>query len=337
MKLTLPIQPFNDDEKLLSRLLDDYFFDKKIQINRDIENLYINIDWPDYKEYYIDPDLYQGLAWWDSQLLVKDIPFAKKEQCGYQLSLCDSWTLYAWSKWLKYNTNPLKKIVILHLDDHRDCMTPLLYVTDDFKYVDALTKHQVDLFEPDSVAEAIKSGAIAVGSFMPLFFHYCQNIELRHLLPSHRMEKSFKKGFMQNSLINDNLLGISLNRPAVIFEAQGSLSNNRYAPTENLDEFLTGIPTDSEILVHIDMDYFNNRFDGDSDWIHKEFTHNPDEAKTLANIYSVFNRILEIIPQGQLKDITIALSPGFFPAEYWKKSIDIIDHLFKSLGYAKRT
>ena len=71
------------------------------------------------------------------------------------------------------------------------------------------------------------------------------------------------------------------------------------------------------ILLHIDMDYFNNRYDGDSDWRGRTERLDPNPERICAMIdrmtaaldqYGVFERI---------EDVVIAYSPGFFPAELW--------------------
>ena len=44
-----------------------------------------------------------------------------------QLSLDDAWTLLAWSRWLKERPDgesPPSEVVVIHVDDHRDMMSP---------------------------------------------------------------------------------------------------------------------------------------------------------------------------------------------------------------------
>jgi len=327
MKIKLPSVPLPEKAEDLYSMLHDYFSGKQVTINPG-SNI-IDINWPMSPEHYIDQNLKTGLEWWGTGTQVSTIPFEVKNCAGYQLSLNDNWTLYAWSKWLagRFLRKDLpKKIVILHVDDHRDCMSPMLFIQPGSSYLDPLTNNPISLLSPESVRSAIESGTIAVGSFMPLFFHENINIEFRHLLPSHRMPMSLDPGLIERTFESDKLLSVGAKRPALAFESKTVNTGLSYFPTDNLDLFLNDIPKTIPILFHVDMDYFNNRFDGDSDWIPGS-THDPAEVMVMSGIQSVFSKVLTAIPQNQIEDITIALSPGFFPSEYWQQSIEIIDDL----------
>jgi hypothetical protein len=68
-------------------------------------------------------------------------------------------------------------------------------------------------------------------------------------------------------------------------------------------------------LVHIDMDYFNNRYDGDSAWPENTSRLDPQLPQIIAKIDELVDAIAS--SRAQIEDVTIAFSPGFFPAEYW--------------------
>ena len=93
--------------------------------------------------------------------------------------------------------------------------------------------------------------------------------------------------------------------------------------TSNQSEWLTALP-DAAVLLHIDLDFFNNRFNGDSDWRTHLKRHDPCLADILATIDSIFaslaaGRVLE-----KVVDITVAISPGFFPAELWEPTVNAV-------------
>ncbi|MFB9843904.1 hypothetical protein [Mucilaginibacter ginsenosidivorans] len=330
MKITLPLRQLPVSSIDRHQLLSDYFSGMEIGIELRHDVVEISIDWPAIESFYIDPDLLEGLKWWQEGCKVRDIPFAVRQNPNYQLSLNDNWTLFAWSKWyaeLIKKKPRTDEIIILHVDDHRDCMPPLLFHQDDHQYFDPLAESEVNLASPISVENAIKSGSIAVGSFMPLFFHQFSKLQFRHLLPTYRIPHAYKKGIIKKSLTNDDLLCQTCVRPSLGFESNELSSGIIYDPTDDLAAFLSEIPTDIPILLHVDMDYFNNRFDGDSDWEGHRYIHNPSKANVLRRVREVFVAIMNQIPKSQLEDITIALSPGFYPADLWKESMEIIDEL----------
>ncbi|MEO7214701.1 hypothetical protein [Mucilaginibacter sp.] len=334
MKITLPLRQFPEGRNEQHQLITGYFSGKEYQLSFSTENVDVILSWPQDSLYYIDPNLQTGLDWWDKNLLVKNMPLAIQKKSNYQLSLNDNWTLFAWANWLKRRTQKqqsIEKVIILHIDDHRDCMSPLLFLQKPGVYLDPLTNKQVTMNKPESILSAIESGAIAVGSFMPVFFHQMPNIEFRHLLPPHRLPTAYKAGEIKNYFEKDDLLCLNCDRPTMMFENHGH-NQHIYCPTADLAVFLANIPPDVPVLLHVDMDYFNNRFDGDSDWKSHEFRHDPMAESVLLQVSEVFEATLASVPRKQLEDITVALSPGFFPAEFWKDTISIIDRKFQKIN-----
>jgi hypothetical protein len=205
-------------------------------------------------------------------------------------------------------------------------MSPLLFRQTGACYTDALSQRPVNLLEPATVQLAIESGAIAVGSFMPPFLHQLPRVQLRHLLPPHRLATAFPTGHLAAVDEPDALLCPTCQRPALEFNA-AQPSGRQYLPTAALDEFLADLPSHAAVLLHVDMDYFSNRFDGDSDWQHQRpRVHNPPAHVVYERVHEVFSRIAASVPASQLEDITVALSPGFFPAEFWERGIQLVDH-----------
>jgi hypothetical protein len=65
------------------------------------------------------------------------------------------------------------------------------------------------------------------------------------------------------------------------------------------------------------MDYFNNRYDGDGDWIDKIRKLDPPIATVLKHIDEVTSAMRDASLVGRIEDAAVAFSPGFFPAEMW--------------------
>lgn len=329
MKIKLPFKSIEEIEDPRRELISQYFSGRELRLNSSCDQLEIELFWPEDPAYYIDENLKDGLSWWGDGLEVVSIPFARRRYQHFQLSLNDNWTLFSWSEWLakKLKKNDVKKLIILHIDDHRDCMAPLLFKDINQNLIDPLTGSKVVLNDPSSIIKSIESGAIAVGSFMPVMFHSIAQIEFRHLMPEHRIPNAHRGGGLENYFEKDMLLFPEKFRPSVKFEHNKGC--HTYLPTADLKMFLEDIDPSVPILLHVDMDYFNNRFDGDSDWTHHNFRHDPELNIVLGQIDSVFSKIIERDEFAQIEDISIALSPGFFPAEFWKGSIERINKIFQ--------
>lgn len=311
-------------------ILVQYFSGKQVSVTAGPEAVAVELEWPTTDDFYVDPRLRQGLAWWQAAMPLEQLPQALKQRPHYQLSLNDSWTLYAWSQWLARRQragNLPEEIIILHIDDHRDCMAPLLFQQATPSYRDGITGEVVTLDEPTTIAAAINSGAIAVGSFLTVFLHHCPRVQLRHLFPPHRTAAAHPAGAIQRVMEPDELRGADYQRPAVRFEDTDTNTGLAYRPTDQLADLLADLPPGVPVLLHVDMDYFNNRFDGDSDWPQHETIHNPPAEQVLQQVREVFAAVLAAVAPAQLEDITVALSPGFFPAELWQPSIEEIEAL----------
>ncbi len=331
MKFDIPFSKLPKDLEDKYQYLHDYFPGKAIKVSPNCEDAEVELSWPTSEAFYVDPNLKIGLDWWDANMTVGEIPLAVKSAKWYQLSLNDNWTLWAWSKWLESSVKSpqeTKKVVVLHIDDHTDCMPPLLFRKEADLYIDPLTGEDVNVSSPETVRKAIVSGAIAIGSFMPIFLHQFAELEVRHLLPPHRLNKASRVNCLHKTLTQDKLLGNAFNlRPGIEFVGDCLPGDLQYLRTADLNYFLAGIPSDASILLHVDMDYFNNRYDGDSAWRERPFVHDPDAQQVKGGVLEVFSRIVSDIPRNRIEDITIAISPGFFPAEFWHDSIDIINEV----------
>lgn len=315
----------------LLQFLVDYFSGKDIGILKQDEN-YIDVSLSNHEssDYYIDPNILEGLQWWDKSIMIKEIPDQLRDLVKYQLSLNDNWTIYSWSLWLeqRFLENDIpNEIVILHIDDHTDCMPPLLFKENNI-FINPFNNEEVNLFNPNTIKRAIESGAISIGSFMTLFLHSMPKIHFRHLMPKHRLSKAYVSGMVNRDFLNDDTIQPYKERPLLSFSPSEAVKSNlEYSVFTEIDDFLKDISDTAAILVHVDMDYFNNRFDGDSDWRSHEFIHDPSAEIVYKNIEEIFSSIEKSNIAKRIENYTVALSPGFFPAEFWRESVSIINRM----------
>ena len=294
--------------------LRDYFCDKDVLISRDGEKIKLEIEWSSDALRYIDPNLSIGLDWWGGGVSYSSMWAASRRNGKVHTMLYDTWTLHGWSKWLETFQGSVNDVVILHVDDHRDLSTPRLVILDNIQ-VDAITKKPVSIRDPSSIAEAISSGAIGIGSFLTPFVREFPQITVRHLCqPPKNTADVFAR--LVPTTQSDVLLHPNAVRPGIKVDTEKCIFTESfgYFSTNNLDTWSQGLEG-RPVLLHIDMDYFNNRYDGDSDWKTFEEHLDPNLSSILVQI-DVLTDVLAS-SKADIQDVAIAYSPGFFPAEFW--------------------
>ncbi len=340
-KLILPADRLPNCPQERRARLDAYFDDLLASVRAVPEGWEIDLNWPSTADYYVDTSVEQGLAWWRAGTHITEIHRQVNHSPRGQLSLNDSWTLYSWSNWLverRQSGRPTEEVVVLHIDDHTDLMTPRLTCSGN-GWFNAISGEAFDLFDPESVRTAILTGAVGVGSFMSPFIHTVRRVHLRHL------SQTAPNGGAQDCAlvaepVADTLLNTKDSRPAIKIirdEATAhhglrSTSAGQYRYTRQLARWLGDLP-EAPVLLHVDMDYFNNRYNGDSDWKSKSGRHDPSLPEVLLAIDELFKTINETGVAPRIENVTVALSPGFFPAELWAVSIGRMQEHLTRMGW----
>ncbi len=317
LPISLPISRLATDPQRRHAQLRDYFCDKDA-IAFDYGDMWLlDLNWSDEADRYIDPNLDEGLAWWGS-VTYRQMSTARKRHGRLLFMLNDTWTLESWSHWLrKHDGQPPASFVVLHVDDHKDVGSPRLFPQRRGWY-DPIARKTVKLDQPESVTHAIESGALGMGSFLTPFLHHFPAAEVRHLCQAPKCLVTSDSS-IQPVWLDDTLLAPSRKRPAIrLVEDALGVGAGRYRFTNDLEMWLAGVASsDKEVLLHIDLDYFCNRYDGDSDLIDNPGPLDIPLEQILVRIDELSaalerHRLLE-----RLVDISIAFSPGFFPAEFW--------------------
>lgn len=344
-KLILPAGSLPESAQERRACLDAYFDDLLASVTAVPEGWEIDLNWPSSADYYVDPCLEQGLAWWNAGTELTEIHRQVSHTPRGQLSLIDSWTLFSWSNWLakrRMSGKATNEVVILHVDDHTDLMTPRLILHENH-WRDPISGKVFDLYEPASVQSAILSGAIGVGSFMSPFIHTVPRVHLRHLSQTASGEGTQNFSLVTKSLA-DTILNVGASRPAIGISRELDLTSNErlrvnakhYRITRQLDAWLAELP-DAPVLLHVDMDYFNNRYNGDSDWAARGRTHDPTLPEIMLAIDGMFKAINESGVASRIENVTVALSPGFFPAELWASSVTRMQEHLDQLNWTIKT
>lgn len=292
-----------------------YFCDKDAQVVDAQDGWDLQLEWPGDEARHVDPKLTEGLAWWGQGLKREGMWQARRRSGKILTALYDTWTLHSWSEWLEKQGRVPERLVILHVDDHRDLGSPRLVIQGG-GLVDPITGAKFDIRSPDSVLGSVTSGALGMGSFMTPFLHAFPQVEVRHLCQPPKVRSSQSYGIELTSEV-DVLLAPGQARPAIRLMPLERQGPGTYSITCDVDQWVAGLHG-CVALLHVDMDYFNNRYDGDSDWNSRAETLDADATEIALRVDEVV-RVLAS-SAAVVEDAVLALSPGFFPAELWAQA-----------------
>lgn len=279
---------------------------------------------PDQAEYYIDPNLSYTLMHWSEAVPFNELSLYKRFYKNCLISFVDSWSLYYWSfclSFLQEKYTKMPQIELFHVDDHKDHDTPLLF-KEGGSYHSLLSDHCIKLWNPASVATAIQEKAVSMGSFISLLIHEIESMNIFHLKLSALQKVEELR--LHATFERDKLLLPESQRPSISLLPLSSAGENYryYYLSSSPEKLIEKVGQESKIVfLHIDCDAFNNRFNGNSQWT----LCTPSIELNIKQIKKEIDRLLETISQISAKIyLNIALSPGFFPAEYWKETLSYL-------------
>lgn len=315
MTLRVAASALSDDPHTRHGRLRDYFCDKDAVATLVDGGWTLDLQWPAERERHVDPRLAGELAAWGG-IGLGEMAMARRRSGRVLTALYDTWTLASWGDWAAHACPAADEpITILHIDDHRDLGSPRMAVTGD-GLADLITGLPVDVRDPASLLAACESGAVGMGSFLTPFLGAFPRCDVRQLGQAPKITGTSDSRFIATTVVDD-LLAAGAQRPAMRLEPAKGTGPGGYRTTDDLDEWLENIGP-GPVLLHVDMDYFNNRYDGDGDWPDRHPRHDPPIEAVLARIDEVSAAIrgAGLIPR--IEDAVVAFSPGFFPAEMWQ-------------------
>lgn len=172
--------------------------------------------------------------------------------------------------------------------------------------------------DPPSVKEAIFQKSVDIGSFICPLLHEIDEVEILHLKYSYQGELKHRSLGCTHHV--DTLLAKGKPRPAL--ELDSPHGQHSYTVASHPVQLLNENRHSSLLFLHIDCDGFNNRYNGDSSWSQ----HPPSIDLNLKQTKDKITALLEQVSMLPAKIfMNAALSPDFFPSEYWK---EVTSHLF---------
>jgi hypothetical protein len=299
--------------------LRDYFCDKDAAASLVGGEWRLDLAWPGDAKRHVDPLIGPALESWGS-IGLSQMATARHRSGRVLTALYDTWTLLGWSEWAA-RAAPASDahITILHVDDHRDLGSPRLAEVGG-RLEDMITGREFDVRDPASVRAACESGAVGMGSFLTPFLIAFPNCDVRQLGQAPKVTGTVDSLVVATG-VADDLLRPGAVRPGVALAPapEARPGPGRYRATDDLAAWLEDIGP-GPVLLHVDMDYFNNRYDGDGDWPDRYPRHDPPLDAVIARIDEVCSAMLSAGATGRVVDAAVAYSPGFFPAEMWHEA-----------------
>lgn len=314
--LSVPLNRLPENPAARHGVLREYFCDKDAEAVLNGDRWELKLSWPGGDERHVDPALDAGLELW-SGIPREQMATAQRRTGRVLRALYDTWTLHSWSEWFaREGLEAGETLTILHADDHRDLGSPRLFRRNGIWH-DPITGRPFEFDDPQSVRSAVESGAIGMGSFLTPVLHRFPDADVRQLGQAPKVKTTVDYR-IELAIHTDDFLEPGAERPAVRLEPTGDAPGpGRYRVTDDPEGWVEEVRP-GPVLLHVDMDYFNNRYDGDGDWRDRKEVLDPDRENVLAAIDRMTSTLKNAGLVSRIGDAVIAFSPGFFPAELWE-------------------
>lgn len=293
-----------------------------------------DIDCTELSEYYqlsIRPNLYTYCE--DLTQGLNFLGIAENEISQYcvindNMALClsENWLPYAFAKMRERDNAKFEKCFFIHIDDHSDLMSPFVDKKDHC-YFNMITNEQVDFRNSESLKHAILSGSITIGSMLSAIVYSLSQVYIFHLKQNApRNECWIRKTTIKDCMFLANRLSVSLDQRKTL-EHQGN-----YFCTSDFSEIKAKIPKNIPCVLHVDMDYFNNRYNASTDWNNCDNIHNPSWSKQKEKIDEIIRYVKTIQSITEIKYVLLGVSPSFYPVEYWNVGLTYLVTELKKIG-----
>lgn len=305
------------EEEARMTAVHDYFPDHLIEVDDTATHCHLSLQRSNYD--YCE-DIGDGLRWLGvNRNDVRDFYFS-----GPQSFLCllESWIPYGWSMFLANSDYREKKIAVIHLDDHTDMMSPKIGLYGP-QWKDMLTYSTIDMCTPETIKKSVLSGAISLGSMMTPLLHHFDQIDVFHLA-SGRASASM---CIDRTTIADDLLDPGRRRMAVDISrslASARRDTSRYLRSPKIAEIVEVIHPTIDIFLHIDMDYFNNRYNGSDEWKDLPVRHDQSLNLQKEEMTRVCDSLVKDKLVERIRHVSIGISPSFYPSEFWKEAMTFL-------------
>jgi hypothetical protein len=232
---------------------------------------------------------------------------------SFDLCLEDNWTGMFVARELAH-WDEQEPLILVHLDDHTDMMPTLLEQYGN-NFVDPLTNKAFNPAVPEDWQAAIGSGAITIGSYITALYHLQREVHVRHL----NNFATSRHGCFPVFSGRERFHLLPARRFAAIRKRTqgGPDCLGSYLGGPNAGQVLANLPP-GRLIVHIDLDYFINDFNGN---IGTQPLSIVDMREQASRRMDDFFRALKGMAR-PIERWIVATSPGFCAARHWEWLLD---------------
>lgn len=275
---------------------------------------------PEMSYHEVDPYLQKRLA----EMFVGRQEILTYTSRAERIDLCfeDSWTGYFIAA-LQGEPRRSDALTIIHLDDHTDLMATLLCVSD-CGLVDPTSGALFDPMCSSSWQSAIHSGAVNIGNYLTPLYYSDRPVHIRHLNNGSPQGAFW---IVREPCRYDLFPGRRFAAIAKVSSPGPDVVGSYYASSS--PNTIVQIQPSTRAIIHIDLDYFINDFNG----ANRGITYVPDPAlrdnatKKLEDFFGALANS-EIIVERWI----IATSPGFCSAYHWEWLLTEIEQRIEAYG-----
>jgi hypothetical protein len=261
---------------------------------------------PDMSYHGADPCLLAGLQTLRAGLTSDDVFDFRSRRPNFDLCLEDSWSGY----FIAEHAPAKQDLILIHLDHHTDMMATLLERSE-HGLGNPATGESFDPASSSDWQTAIHSGCVSIGNFVTPLYYLDGSTHVRHLnnfaTSTHRLYNVTRES-CRYDLIPDRVF-------AGIRKKTGGWdrSAGTYLGGPDARSVLHELPP-GHVVVHIDLDYFINDFNG-----------NPGDAAPACEVaprssaLHKMERFFTALDDAgvSVAQWIVATSPGFCSARHW--------------------
>jgi hypothetical protein len=265
----------------------------------------------------LDPFLKEGLARLHPSLLPDGAASYRTRTSRFDLCLEDSWSGYFVAEWLGGQTS-VDDVIFIHLDDHTDMMPSLLERRDNV-LIDPADGQVFDVLSASDWEEGLASASVGIGSFVTALFYLPNRFHVRHInnyTTSDYQSYAVRHVSKRYPETRGREFAAIRKSRAPLAGAAGSYRGGRDPHT-----VLSNLPR-GRIVVHIDLDYLINDFNGNpraTAW--QPAPHAREQATRKLDTF--FDALVGV--SAHVERWIVAASPGFCSACHWEWMLERIE------------
>jgi hypothetical protein len=265
---------------------------------------------PDMYYHALDPHLPSALERLSPPASMTGILNYRSRRAAFELCFEDSWSGSFIAEQLA-RCRDVKDLTIIHLDDHADMLSTLLACGHDETLRDLTAGSLFEPNSPDAWASSIHSGAIGIGCFLVPLFYGKWRTHVRHI--NNAGPSTARKQWVLRAPISYDLIPTTSFAAVRLSSAPPEDDHGTYTVSSCCEASLDDLP-DGQLIVHVDLDYFINDFNGNP----RSGDYNPpaaliDDGRRKMKAFFLALRARNVTVNRWI----VATSPGFCCACHW--------------------